>query len=174
MELVSDTRFFYSNHTQSVPENIAELSEIAGYGNSPLVKYDGRGVYFLDKIDDGVWRLEVMPYAHWLGDPYARVSPLRQLAAVNYTNRPMRVDLPDLGSEFSIRAINEGNSFEASLQNGDFVIMPGVYILQARISRAQINQEMTYKNIRLNEFVTARIVPAEPTFILSSISLGAR
>ena len=153
VELVSDKRFFYSNHTQSVPENIAELSEIAGYGNSPLVKYDGKGAYFLDKIDDGVWRLEVMPDAHWLGDPYARVSPDRQVAAVHFAPREMSVRLPELGNDFSIRAINDGNSFEASVQDGAFDIMPGVYILQARRSRAQINPEMTYKNIRLNEFV---------------------
>ena len=153
VELISDSRFFYSNHTRSAPQNSSELQEIAGYGNSPLVQYDGKGAYFLDKIDDGVWRLEVMPDAHWLGDPYARVSPGRQVAAVHYTNRRMRIDLPDLGSDFSSRAINKGNAYQISVQDGAFDIMPGVYILQASGSRAQINPEMIYKNIRLNEFV---------------------
>ncbi len=153
VELISDSRFFYSNHTRSAPQNFSELKEIAGYGNSPLVQYDGKGAYFLDKIDDGVWRLEVMPDAHWLGDPYARVSPDRQVAAVHYTNRHMRIDLPDLGSDFSNLPINKGNTYQASVQDGAFDIMPGVYILQASGSRMQINPEMTYKNIRLNEFV---------------------
>lgn len=153
VELVSDTRFFYSNHTTSVPANVAFLIEIAGYGNSPLVQYDGKGGYFLDKIEDGVWRLEVMPDAHWLGDPYARVSPERQVAAVHYTVRDMALQIPGLGGDFRIRAINKGNSFAAEVQNGQFEIMPGVYVLQARRNHARIQDDMTFKNIRLNEFV---------------------
>ena len=154
VELVSDTRFFYSNTTSSAPSETGGLNEIAGYGNSPLVQYDGKGAYFLDRIRDGVWRLEVMPDAHWLGDPYARVSPRRQVAAVHYTQRPMRISLDDLGRDFTIRAINNGNSYQATVVDGAFDIMPGVYILQARGNNSQIDPGMQFKNIRLNEFVT--------------------
>jgi len=156
VELVSDTHFFYSNHTRSLPEDIASLREIAGYGNSPLVQYDGKGVYFLDKIEDGLWRLEVMPDAHWLGDPYARVSPDRQVAAVHHTQRDMVLKVPDLGSDFLIRAINEGNSFDPEVRNGHFEIMPGVYLLQATGNSTRIENDMTFKNIRINEFVAPK------------------
>ena len=153
VELVSDKRFFYSNNTSSAPSSPGELKEIAGYGNSPLVQYDGKGAYFLDKIQDGVWRLEVMPDAHWLGDPYARVSPRRRVAAVHYTQRHMCIELTDLGRDFNIRALNEGNNYQTTVQDGAFEIMPGVYILQNRRNRAQIDPDMQFKNIRLNEFV---------------------
>lgn len=152
-ELVSDTRFFYSNHTSSTPPSPAELTEIAGFGNSPVVKYDGKGAYFLDRINNGLWRLEVMPDAHWLGDPYARVSPNRQVAAVHYTKRDMTLHIPGLGDDFRIRAINEGNDFATTVKDGKFEIMPGVYILQARRNRVMVREDATFKNMRLNEFV---------------------
>jgi hypothetical protein len=153
VELVSPTRFYHSNHTSSLPPAREQLMEIAGYGNSPLVQYDGKGAYFLDRLQEGVWRLEVMPDAHWLGDPYAKVSPGRQVAAVHYTHREMTTDLPGLGADFTIRGINEGNTLLQNAGNGTFVIEPGVYILQARQSRAQIDPGGFFKNIRINEFV---------------------
>lgn len=152
-ELVSDRRFIYSNNTTTMPPNPAMLEEIAGYGNSPLVKYDGKGAYFLDRIKEGVWRLEVMPDAHWIGDPYARTSPNRQTAAVHHTQRAMHIKLPELGNNFRIQAINEGNNFEATVNDGSFDIKPGVYIIQSRRNRARIRPDMPFQNIILNEFV---------------------
>src|ERR1051326_5930117 len=31
---------------------------IAGYGSSPLVSYEGQGIYFLDRVRPGGWRSE--------------------------------------------------------------------------------------------------------------------
>lgn len=152
-ELVSDRRFFYSNHTASTPANPEMLHEIAGYGNSPLVYYDGKGAYFLDKLEEGVWRLELMPDAHWLGDPYARISPQRQVAAVNYRHRTMILKLPQLGDSFSIEGINAGNTYRTTTQTGRFDIIPGVYLLRVEGNRSEIDTERPFKNIVLNEFV---------------------
>jgi len=36
------------------------------------VSYDGCGAYFLDKLADGVWRLELYPDAVLVQDPFAQ------------------------------------------------------------------------------------------------------
>jgi len=156
VELVSDERFFYSNHTTSKPANTHKLREIAGYGNSPLVHYDGKGAYFLDKIHDGVWRLEVMPDAYWIDDPYSRTSPQRQVAAVNYRNRAMRIELPGLGSDFSISPVNEGNSWSTTARAGAFEIWPGVYLIRRKGDNTVVRKDHPFKNMKLNEFVAPR------------------
>ncbi|GAO30233.1 cellulase family glycosylhydrolase [Geofilum rubicundum] len=152
-EMVTNTRFFYSNHTLTHPPAADKLQEIAGYGNSPIVRYDGKGAYFLDKLDENTWRLEVMPDAHWLSDPYAPISPKRQVAAVSYNKRDMQIDLPVLGMDFSILGINDQNKHSALAKNGSFEIEPGVYLLQKAGSKRQISTDTEYKNIRINEFV---------------------
>lgn len=152
-ELVSPERFYYTNHTPTVPPDVNRLTSIAGYGNSAVVRYDGKGAYFLDKLAPGVWRLEVMPDAHWIGDPYARVSPHRQVAAVHHTQRAMQVALPGLGSGFSVKGIDEGNTLSALARNSQFEVLPGVYLLQAAGNTVRIDPQSMLGNIRMNEFV---------------------
>ena len=82
-EMNTDQKFYYSNTTQTKPVNSNKLTAIAGVGSSPLVQYDGSGAYFLDKIEDGVWRLEVMPDAIHIRDPFERASPKKKLPAFN-------------------------------------------------------------------------------------------
>ncbi|MFZ1676566.1 MAG: cellulase family glycosylhydrolase, partial [Saprospiraceae bacterium] len=54
-EMVTDEKFIYTNNTTSKPNAPEKLELIAGYGNSPLVQYDGTGAYFFDKLGDGIW-----------------------------------------------------------------------------------------------------------------------
>ncbi len=156
VELISNKQFFYSNHTNSKPANVQNVSEIAGYGSSPLVHYDGRGAYFLDKLQNGVWRLEVMPDAYWVDDPYARTSAQRQVAAVNYRNRAMRIELPGLGSDFSISPMNVGNSWSTIARAGAFEIRPGVYLLRPKGNNTIVKEDFSFKNMKLNEYVAPR------------------
>ena len=44
-ELVSEKQFIYTNTTASAPPVNKELEQIAGYGNSPIVRYQGTGAY---------------------------------------------------------------------------------------------------------------------------------
>lgn len=74
----SPEKFIYTNNTSSKPVEEKRLKKIAGFGNSALVKYDGSGAYFLDKISEGVWRLEVMPDAHWVDNPFGTNSPKKR------------------------------------------------------------------------------------------------
>lgn len=152
-ELVSDTRFFYTNNTGSQPVLTNKLKEIAGYGNSPLVRYDGTGAYFLDEVEKGVWRLEIMPDVYWIGDPYARISPERQIAAVHHTLRTMKINLPALGRNFLVRGINADNNYNTKSEDGVFKIEPGVYLLYNEKIKPKVNASAKYKNIKIGEFV---------------------
>ena len=69
-EMNSDEEFYYSNITSDQPKNKSRLKHIAGVGSSPIVQYTGTGAYFLDKLQDGIWRLEVMPDAITVRDPF--------------------------------------------------------------------------------------------------------
>jgi hypothetical protein len=152
-EWVTNEKFFYSNNTTSQPANLSKLQEISGCGSSPLVKYNGTGAYFLDKLSDGLWRLEVMPDAYWIDDPYGPVNPNRQKAAVLHAKKQMTISLPDLGNDFAVRPINSNNNFNPQVINGQLDLIPGVYLLKRKNIEKEIPSNITYKNIRINEFV---------------------
>ncbi len=151
-EMITDKKFFYTNHTTSEPPSLENLEEVAGFGNSPVVEYEGAGAYFLDKINDGVWRLEVMPDALWLSDPFGRNSLNRQVAAVNWRPWPMSVSLPNLGNDFSVKAIDEGNAYITTVSSAEFIIFPGTYLLARRGISANISAESKFNNILIKEF----------------------
>lgn len=156
VEYISPSVYYHSNSTVSKPLNIKSLKEIAGWGNSSLVKYDGTGAYFLDEVEKGVWRLEVMPDAYWVNDPYSRTAPNHQVAAVNHAERDMEVILPSLGEGFVVRGINSGNQFNAQAVERKFTITPGVYLLHSSKIKTKLNAETAFKNIRLGEFVAPK------------------
>ena len=83
--LVSDDTFLYANDTDVRPPSPEKLRRIAGCGRSPLVEYRGTGAYFLDRLADGVWRLEVYPDAVWVGDPHAATTLKREVSRLIWT-----------------------------------------------------------------------------------------
>ncbi len=151
-ELVTDKKFIYTNHTLTVPPSPKELVEIAGYGNSAVIAYEGTGAYFLDRIDNGVWRLEVMPDAIWLKDPFGRNSLKKTVAVVNWREWPMTITLPDLGNDFSVKPLDQGNIFQPKVQGSAFAIRPGTYMLTEAGAESKINPGEKWKNMRLEEF----------------------
>lgn len=170
-EMMSETKFIYTNHTSSKPPRPDRLQKIAGFGNSPVVSYSGQGAYFIDRVQDGVWRLEVMPDAIWLDDPFERTSPKKKVAAIHWRSWPMSVTLADLGSSFRIRGINEGNSLSADARNGKFSISPGTYLLTRDGLKASIKPDAVWNNIALNEFFAPKS-SLEKTFVSHEPSAG--
>jgi len=153
-EYNTDEKFYYTNHTLSNPKNISNLKEIAGCGNSPVVEYSGTGTYFLDKLENGIWRLEVMPDAIWIRDPFGQASPDKEVAVVNYMEHGMSIKLPELGQNFAIKAINEGNDHRTKADGGRFTVKPGVYILNKQGQRTDAwSKDKKIRNIGLDEFV---------------------
>ncbi|MBC7830345.1 MAG: membrane or secreted protein [Chitinophagaceae bacterium] len=148
-EMNTADEFYYSNSTTTTPTNLSKLQHIAGVGNSPVVLYSGSGAYFLDKISDGVWRLEVMPDAIQIRDPFERASPRKEVTRLEWSSNAMQVLVPDLASGFSIKALNRGNNFSPSVAGNSFQIQPGTYLLNAT---EKSNAANSIGVIGMNEF----------------------
>lgn len=151
-EMITDQKFIYTNNTNSTPRNVKRLNEIAGFGNSQIVKYGGLGAYFLDQLEKGVWRLEVLPDAVWTDNLFGRNSLDKTRAVIQWNEWPIDIQLHDLGTDFSIVGLNEGNNTRISTKNGAFMIRPGSYILSAKGKSAKWNSGSSWKNIRIGEF----------------------
>ena len=100
-ELVARDAFLYAGSTRAAPSEPAALRRIAGYGSSPVATYEGEGIYFLDKVRSGVWRLEVYPDAVPVRDPFEPPSPDKLVTRAISRTWHMTVRLPDLGGERS-------------------------------------------------------------------------
>ncbi|NIJ55496.1 hypothetical protein [Dyadobacter arcticus] len=165
-ELVTKEKFIYTNNTATIPPNAGSLEHISGFGNSAIVKYEGTGAYFLDKLESGVWRLEVLPDGIWLEDPFGFNSLDKTLAVINWRKWPMSVQLPDLGNDFEIKPLNAGNTNPPSKSsNNTFDITPGTYMLIKKGVSSKFNADSKWKNITLNEFV-APSTTLKKTYVL--------
>ncbi len=152
-EMVTDEVFYYSNDTGSRPDRPEQLQEIAGVGTSPLVQYEGTGAYFLDRLEPGVWRLEVMPDAILVEDPFDDPNLDKTVSRVVWNRWPMTIALPDLGSGFTFRGINEANNLKGAADGQTVPVGPGVYILTRNgTSSSGWSADSSYQNITVGEF----------------------
>jgi hypothetical protein len=177
-EFVDAEHYLHSSGTNTPAPAPERLSRIAGYGSSPLVDYPGRGAYFLDRLAPGVWRLEVMPDALWVRDPFEKASPLKAVAKVAWNKWPMKLALADLGSSFNARGLNRGNTTQLSARQGAIEVTPGVYLLvRDGVDASGWNAARKWNRIRLGEFsapppaVDAPIVVHTPAAEASAGSL---
>jgi hypothetical protein len=159
-EMNSDDKFYYSGSTKSTPKNSAKLAKIAGVGSSQVVDYEGTGAYFLDKLENGVWRLEVMPDVVYVRDPFERPSTKKTVTAIQWKSHSLKLSLMDVGNEFTVKGVNEGNTFTSKTQNGSIEIKPGTYL----VSKNGVNFSGKTNNIsplHLNEFVAPQATEKE-------------
>lgn len=151
-ELNSAEKFIYTNSNSTKPISVKTLTQIAGFGDSEIVKYDGKGAYFLDKLETGIWRLEVMPDAILVGNPFGKNSLEKKVAVINWKVWIMKLNLPDLGENFSIQALNEGTGFSPKVESNSFNIQPGAYLLTKKGVSVTFKGNEEWNNIKLNEF----------------------
>jgi hypothetical protein len=152
-EMNTNDAFFYTNNTSSSPLNANALQHVAGYGNSPVVEYDGAGAYFLDRVEPGAWRLEIMPDAIWIKDPFERSGPDRDVSVIQYNERTMTIHLGDLGNDFTVNPINHGNTFHPQVSKATANVRPGTYLIVAKGRTTTGTMDSRLGNITLNEFV---------------------
>jgi hypothetical protein len=152
-EFVTAEKYFHSNSTATRPPHPGRLAHIAGFGNSPVVTYPGQGAYFLDRLERGVWRLEVMPDAVRVRDPYEKPSPHKQVVRIAWNEWPMRIDLPDLGKDFAALGLDAGNDFNGRAQGATLKVRPGAYLLTRPGTKTKWNRDARWQNITLKEFV---------------------
>lgn len=130
-ELVARDAFLNAGSTRTTPPDPAALRRVAGYGSSPVVTYEGEGVYFLDRIRPGVWRLEVYPDAVPVRDSFEPMSPDKIVTRAISRPWPMTISLPDLGASFTVQPATAGNARAERAAAGRFVVTPGVYVVSA-------------------------------------------
>ncbi|UOQ73170.1 cellulase family glycosylhydrolase [Hymenobacter cellulosilyticus] len=130
-EMNTEEEFYYTSSTQSFAKKASKLRHVAGAGSSPVVQYGGSGAYFLDRLAPGVWRLEVLPDAVPIRDPFETASLKKPVTQILWNDQPLRLLLPELGRRFSLRGLNEGNTAQAQAQDGRVTVRPGVYLLAA-------------------------------------------
>ncbi|MEK7239569.1 MAG: hypothetical protein AAB224_03215 [Gemmatimonadota bacterium] len=130
-ELVADDAYMNAGATRTAPLHAERLRRVAGYGSSPVVGYEGEGIYFLDKVRDGVWRLEVHADAVPVRDPFEMPSADKIVTRAIERSWPMRITLPDLGAAFTVTTL-AGGSGGGTASAGEFLVRPGVHVLSAR------------------------------------------
>jgi hypothetical protein len=130
-ELVARDAFLYAGSTRATPPAPGALRRIGGYGSSPTVTYAGLGIYFLDQVRPGLWRLEVYPDAVPVRDPFEPPSPDKVVTRAISRPWPMTLALADLGTSFTVQPITAGNPRTEQATAGGFTVTPGVYVLSA-------------------------------------------
>lgn len=152
-ELNAPETYYYSAGTQTKPVSPSLLKKVAGVGNSPVVAYFGSGAFFLDKLEDGIWRLEVFPDVVPVRDPFERASLTKEVTRIEWGEHPMAVHLPDLGKSFTITGLNSGNFAQTNTTNDSFLIKPGAWLLVRKgKERNKYTAQTPFENIRIGEF----------------------
>ncbi len=159
-EMNSEQEFYYSNSTNTRPINTSKLQHIAGVGSSPVVNYTGYGAYFLDQLESGVWRLEVMPDAIFVRDPFEKASLQKVVSAIEWQAQAMSLQLPDLGTDFEVQALNTGNTYTTSIKEAHFTIRPGTYLLRKKgVSTNRWTAQTRFGTLQIGEFVAPQPTP---------------
>ena len=147
------TEFYYTANTRSRPVQPAKLRHVAGVGSSEVVQYGGSGAYFLDQVSAGMWRLEVMPDAVPIQDPFETASPYKVVTQIVWNEQPLTVNLPDLGPGFLLRALNGNNQTTGQASAGQLRIKPGTYLLTKSASPQWPATPTHLGTLGLSEFV---------------------
>ena len=139
-EMVIQDSLYYTASPKTPVSDPGKLRHVWGCGSSSVVSSDGSGAYFFDRVDDGLWRMQVYPNILPIADPYTGKPGKKTLVLPGKVT--LRTTLPDLGAGFSVRTL--GGDLVATASNGKFAVSPGDYILSrepvasaARLSRAR-------------------------------------
>ncbi|OEY74065.1 cellulase family glycosylhydrolase [Salegentibacter salarius] len=162
--LNSEEKFIYTDANKIQPKFLRNLKQVAGFGNSEVVKYEGKGAYFLDKLEDGVWRLEVMPDAILVDNPFGSNSLEKTLAVIKWNEWKMSLELAGLADNFTLEALNKDNEFIPEIEGKSFKIRPGTYLLKNKDTEFDKNSKLDLR-FDLEEF-TAPETTVEKTYVL--------
>ena len=125
-EMVTETSFIYSASTVTPPPAPERLRLVWGCGSSEVAASSGNGAYFLDRVQPGLWRLQLYPSVLPLADPYTGESGLK--TAVLDEKPTLTLKLPDLAGAYTVWCTETGRRIGRS-EGGAAVLRPGDYIL---------------------------------------------
>jgi hypothetical protein len=159
--------FMNAGATAASPRDPKSLTRIVGLGPSGVVDYEGTGAYFLDKVRDGVWRLEVYPDQVLVRDPFGQPRPDTIVSRLLYRAWPFVVRLPDLGTQFVATAVTVPGIDSATRRHavsGSVRVEPGVWLLSRADSVDRADLPARISRVAFDEFhVNARV--SYPDFI---------
>jgi hypothetical protein len=133
-ELVAADAYMNAGATSTAARNLKTLQRVVGFGSSPIVSYEGSGAYFLDKVRDGVWRLELYPDQILVRDPFEQPRPDKIVSRLLNRSWPMDIHLPDLGEAFHAMPVKLWQGTAGASRRAEqarFAVEPGVWLLSA-------------------------------------------
>ncbi|KAA3613541.1 MAG: membrane or secreted protein [Calditrichaeota bacterium] len=150
-ELNNGEKFYYSNSTLSTPIEPEKLIHIAGYGQSSLIQTNAKGAYFLDKINDGVWRLELYPDVIDLMNSYGKNSLDNKVRIVLKNPSDMNLNLPGLSKNYRVHCLTNSESDFTASEN-KISVKPGVYLLSNENTTLKKDLKFDFYNRSLSEY----------------------
>lgn len=170
----SGDKYIHSNESKVEPSDNAKLEQVVGVGSSPVVCYNGTGAYFLDRLEDGVWRLEVMPDAVVVADAYEKPSPSRRVVELMWKSRDMKVSLADLTQNYVAEGVTKQGVQRA--EAGVITVEPGVYILRRDddVDASRWSADVVWRNIKVGEYVAPERYDAPITLVHTPKALTKR
>lgn len=126
-EMVTADEYLYSNDPVTPPPDPVRLVRVWGCGRSSVVASDGSGAYFLDRVADGVWRLQLYPNAFTVADPFAESDAVK--TAIVPGEVKLTVRLPDLGASFVAKSLSGEGDLLRAQADGSVLLTPGDFVL---------------------------------------------
>ena len=121
-EFLQGDRYYYTSDPVARPSDVAALRHVWGCGTSAVAGSTGNGAYFLDRIADGVWRLQLYPSVFTVNDPYSGSRSVKEVVVPEHP--AVTVQLPDLGTGWTATG-----PATVRARNGRAVLAPGDYVL---------------------------------------------
>ena len=94
-EMATETDYLYTARPITPPPAPEKLRRVWGVGESKVAASSGNGAYFLDKVRDGLWRLQLYPSVREVADPYTYHPRKKRVVLADKIRFGVR--LPDLG-----------------------------------------------------------------------------
>lgn len=157
LSMLNDSdKFYYTNSNNIMPKNINSLNHIAGFGSSDIVNYDGKGTYYIDKIKDGLWKLEIYPDAVWIEDPFGKNGLEKPVAKLLWKIHTIKINLPDLSPDYYLVSedsskVNMADSFKIVVKPGRYFISNDSFIQESKEENFLIDFKMIKE---YGEFIT--------------------
>ena len=127
-EMVTETDLLYTATPMTVLHAPEKLRRVWGVGASAVVASSGNGCYFLDRVRNGVWRLQLYPSVKQCADPYTGIDEIK--VAVLADVLKLKLSIPDLGDVFTVWSTRDVRRC-AVAHGGEVTLAPGDYILTA-------------------------------------------
>ena len=132
-EMVTETALYYTATPMTAIPDPAKLRHVWGCGASPVAASTGTGAYFLDRVGDGLWRLQVYPSVLPVADPYTGLPGKKTIVRAEPPELHLR--LPDLGGTYSAFAVTDG-ACAGRATAGRLTLAPGDYVLSREAAPA--------------------------------------